>query len=387
MDGHVISRWVEQALGSLLIALILLDVFLTVLYARIGTGLLSHQLARYTWRAFRAGSKLFPRSRDTILSYCGPVILVSLVATWLIGLTVGAGMVIHPRLGTSIIAHTGPTPTDFVTAIYMAGDSMSTVGTSDLSPRTPSMRLFLMSMSFIGLSIITLTLTYFLEIYNALQRRNTFGLKVHMATGETGDAAELVAGLGPGGHFDSGYTHLAEMQGEMASFKESHHFYSVLLYFRFKEPLYAVSRMALVNLDAVCLIKSGLSDHHYGWLKESAAVNQLWRGSMHLLTFLSDSFLPHGMPDPEEPDEPTRQLWRRRYRAGLLRLRQAEIETIEDEASGAETYIALRMRWDRFIRALAAHMGRGMDVIDPAGTNPEGSEERQEFHARLRSAG
>ena len=160
--------------------------------------------------------------------------------------------------------------TDFVSALYMAGDSMSTVGTSDLSPKTAFVRLFFMTMSFLGLCVITLTLTYFLEIYNALQRRNTFALKVHLATVETGDAAELVAGLGPGGHFDNGYSQLAEMQAEMASFKESHHFYSVLLYFRFKEPYYAVSRLALVNLDAVTLIKSALSDQHSGWLKESA---------------------------------------------------------------------------------------------------------------------
>jgi hypothetical protein len=296
-------------------------------------------------------------------------------------------MVIQPRLGTAIVAHTGPTPTGFSVALYVAGDAMSTVGTSDLAPKTPFMRLFFTSMSFVGLSVITLTLTYFLEIYNALQRRNTFALKVHLATGETGDAAELVAGLGPGGHFDNGYAQLAEMQGEMAGFKESHHFYSILLYFRFKEPLYAVSRLALVNLDAVSLIKSGLSDQRHGWLKESAAVNQLWRGSMHLMTFLTDSFLPGGMPEPVEPDEQRHEQWRRRYQAALRRFRDAGIDTIEDESLGAENYIALRARWDRFIRALGAHMAHGMDVLDPAGTNPPAAEDRPEFKARLRSAG
>jgi hypothetical protein len=296
-------------------------------------------------------------------------------------------MVIQPRLGTSIVANSGPTPTDFVSALYMAGDSLSTVGTSDLSPKTSFTRVFFMTMSFLGLCVITLTLTYYLEIYNALQRRNTFALKVHLATGETGDAAEMVAGLGPGGHFEHGYSQLAEMQEEMANFKESHHFYSVLLYFRFKEPMYAVSRLALVNLDSITLIKSALSDDAYGWLKESAAVNQLWRGSMHLLTFLTDSFLPGGIPEPAEPDEAQREQWRRRYRAALRLMQQADIQTIMDEDEGAENYIALRVRWDRFVRALGSHMAYTMDVLDPAGTNPKSSDERSEFHARLRSAG
>jgi hypothetical protein len=269
----------------------------------------------------------------------------------------------------------------------MAGDSMSTVGTSDLAPRTPFMRLFFTCMSFLGLGVLTLTLTYFLEIYNALQRRNTFAMKVHLATSETGDAADLVAGLGPGGRFEAGYSQLAEMQAEMASFKESHHFYSVLLYFRFREPFYAVSRLALVNLDTVTLIKSALSDEACGWLKESAAVNQLWRGSMHLMTFLTDSFIPSGVPEGGEPDERLQEQWRRRYRAAVRRLRQADVPTIEDGSIGEENYIALRARWDRFIRSLCSHMAYEMDVVDPAGTNPDYTDERQEFRTRLRSAG
>ena len=170
-------------------------------------------------------------------------------------------------------------------------------------------------------------------------------------------------------------------------FKESHHFYSVLLYFRFKEPLYAVSRLTLVNLDAVTLIKSALSDDEHGWLKQSAAVNQLWRGSMHVIQFLCETFIPTGLPDPEEPDEATRERWGRRDRAALVRLRQAGIRTSEDEEVGAESYVAQRVRWDRFIRSLGDHMGYGMDVLDPAGTNPAATEEHQPFRARLRSAG
>src|SRR5215210_7487485 len=135
MDGHLFLRWIEQLFGAALILAILLDVFLTVLYARIGTGILSHHLACWTWWAFCSGTKLVPRHRDIALSFCGPVILVLLVFTWIGGLAIGGAMVIHAQLGRSIVANSGPTPTDFTTALYMAGDSMSTVGTSDLAPK------------------------------------------------------------------------------------------------------------------------------------------------------------------------------------------------------------------------------------------------------------
>jgi hypothetical protein len=49
----------------------------------------------------------------------------------------------------------------------------------------------------------------------------------------------------------------------------SHHFYLVLVYFRFREPFYSVSRFTLVSLDAVTLIKSALHDKEYRWLRQA----------------------------------------------------------------------------------------------------------------------
>jgi hypothetical protein len=50
-------RWVEPIAGALVMALVLADVFFTVLYARAGTGVVSDRLARLVWLAMRrAGS-------------------------------------------------------------------------------------------------------------------------------------------------------------------------------------------------------------------------------------------------------------------------------------------------------------------------------------------
>jgi hypothetical protein len=374
--------------GVALIVLILLDVYLTVLYARVGAGFLSHRLACFTWRAFRTIGSCMMRGRDAFLSFCGPTILVLLVITWVFGLMLGGAAIVHPRLGKTVTATSGAvTDTSFSAALYIAGDSMTTVGTSDFAPRSGPLRLFFTFMSFIGISMITLTLTYFLEIYNALQSRNTTAVKMNHATGGTGDAAELLAGVGAQGRFDVGYTHLAEMAAEVMETHEAHHFYGVLLYFRFKEPHYALSRMALITLETPTLIKSALDDREYGWLKESAAVLQMWRGAMDSLTELAMTFLPNGLPDHvPEPDEATRDRWKRRYHAACERMRQAGIRAIADEENGAETYCALRARWDRYLGAFAEHMLQRMDAIDPVGTDPGRSLARPDFEIRLRAA-
>jgi len=351
-----------------------------------GNGIISHRLACWTWFAFRTIAKPFPRQKDRLLSFCGPIILVLMVCTWIFLLMCGGAMVIKPGLGGGMQANQGPTPTQFSTALYLAGDALTTVGASDISPKTPFYRLFYTFLSVIGISVLTLTVTYFLEIYTALQARNTYVVKVHHATNNTGDAAELLAGFGAGGEFNFGYTHLAEMAAETAELHEVHHFYAVLLYFRFAEPFYALGRGVLVTLDTITLIKSALDDARYGWLKQSAAVTQVWRGAMRTVTELSIVFLPQGLPQGE-PDAQSIERWRRRYAAAVRRLRQAGITTIADETAGAETYITLRAQWDRYVHAFAQHMVPPMEQIDPAGEHPEDVKDRPEFDQRLRAVG
>ena len=328
----------EQAAGALLVLIVLLDVFLTVLYARMGTGIVSYRLARLTWKGLRRLSMHLGRHRGTALSFCGPLVLVLLVAVWAVALTCGAALIIHPTLGTSVTANSGDTPTDFVTAMYTGGGSMSIVGSNDLTPRTSALKLLYLFDSLVGTSVLSLTLTYLMQVYTALHRRNVLGLKLDLLSGGTADAAKLVAGLGPEGKFNSGYTNLADIAVEMTQVKESHHFYPVLFYFRFSDPYYAVSRFTLVALDTVTLIRSALDDQRYGWLKESASVAQLWQVSMLLVTTLENTFLPGGAPDRQDlPDMQTQDRWRRRYVAALHRLRQAGIRTVADEQAGAET--------------------------------------------------
>jgi hypothetical protein len=378
--------WLEQAIGALVIALIILDVFLTVLYARTGTGILSSSVSKFVRYVFDFASKPFGRHRGTVMSFCGPVVVVLLVAIWDFGLTLGAALVIHPALGTSVTSSSGTTPTDFVTALQAGGNSTSIVGSGDFSPQTSVLRLFYLFASLTGTAIVSLTLTYLLQVYSALRSRNSTALNFHLASAETGDAAELLAGLGPQGKFEGGYSTLSELAVKVTEAKEGHHFYPVLFYFRFGEPYYAVSRFTLVALDLVTLIKSALDDKKYEWLKESASVAHLWRASMLLLTNLTENFLPGGTEEIL-PDDRTRERWESRYRTALQRFRQAGIETIEDEAAGFEVYVSLRAEWDNLIASLAPLLAYEMEEIDPAGSRPQSVAERQDFRARAHSAG
>ncbi|HEX5387883.1 MAG TPA: hypothetical protein VFW66_14360 [Gemmatimonadales bacterium] len=85
------------------------------------------------------------------------------------------------------------------------------------------------------------------------------------------------------------------------------------------------------------------------------------------MTTLERTVLPGGTPDPKKPTDPDAAArWRRRYAAALRCFRAAHIPTVADEAAGAEAYVAMRARWDRYVTALAPYLGHSMQEIDPA---------------------
>ena len=362
-------RWLAQGLGAALVALALLDIFLTVLYARIGTAFLTEALGAGVWKLSKAVAPRFPnRWRDRILSFCGPVVLVLAVSTWLTMLVCGFALVVWPKLGTAVVASEplAPTPTDFATAVYYSGTCLTTAFGAELVPRTAFFRVLVPVQSAVGVSVLTLTLTYFLEVYNALLRRNTLALTLHHATGGTGDAAELVAGIGAGGDFSDARGELSVIATEVMNFYESQHFYPVLIYFRFAEPRYAIARKALVVFDAVSLIRTALDPDRYGGFIQSSPVVQLWNGSMQLMTMMARVFLPGRGPHEEVPtDEATERRWRARFREAAERLRAAGIATAPDEAEAAARYVALRRQWQCYVSGFADYMQRSMEEVEP----------------------
>jgi hypothetical protein len=354
-------RWIEAVAGTLLMALVLADVFVTVLYARAGTGIISDRLAKAVWLALRRSAA--DRDGSRLLSLCGPFIVIALLLTWSILLALGAALIVHPQLGIEITNSNGDTPTDFVTALYVAGSSLSIVGGSSFAPQTAGAKLLFLLNSVIGTSVISLTITYLMQIYGALRSRNSLCLKIHALSGETGDAAELLAHLFAKNQLSAGYNNLSELAAEVTEAKEAHHFYPILFYFRFPEPFYSVSRSWLVVLDAVALIRSALSEQA-DWVKQSGAVTQLSASALLLLSTLNNVFL--NRKASVEADDVDHLRWHERFQNARQRLEHAGIGVTPDFQRSVESYIEQRRKWDHLIRQLGRSMAYRPEEIDAA---------------------
>lgn len=346
--------WIERVVGSALILMTLTDIYLTVLYTRAGASLVSFRLYHVVWRLFRRAARARPERKDAILSFSGPTLLVVVVAFWFLALLIGFALVLWPALGSAIQASQGPTPTDFATALYYSGYGQTTLGTGDIVPKTGVYRLLLVLQSMIGFSVLTLTLTYFMSVYNALQRRNSFAIALHHQTGGTDDAVDLLARLGAGGTLTGARQEIDSMAREVVQLFVSHQNYPILHFFRFPQPYYAIAQMLLICMDTASLIQSAFNQQHRS-LTHSAAVAQLWGGGLQLLHDLARDFLPASYhADPQDHAPPA--AWREHYYRAIAQLEQEGIAPPDDVEAGLRRYCALRQQWNPYVVAFAEYM-------------------------------
>jgi hypothetical protein len=353
--------FLEQVAGLCLLTLFLVDIFLTVLYARAGSGHVAPHAGRLFWRLIRRTSTVSRRGRERILSFGGPLLVVAVVAMWFVGLSLGAALVIHPALDSGVRTTSGETPTTFTAALFAGGSSVSIVGSGRFEPYTDTFRLFYFLTALAGTAVTSLVLTYLMQVYTALLRRNTVALDVDTWSGQTGDAVELLTRLFPQGQTSVGYNVMVQWASAITSVKETHHFYPVLCYFRFTDAHYSMARTALISLEATALIRTALDARQFGWVRGSAALEQL-EGSARLLleTLAEESHLP-----VERVERSTAAgQWERRFSSALLRLRHAGVAVTDDVDAGVAEYVRLREGWEGPVVAVASLLGYTHEQID-----------------------
>lgn len=355
-------KFLFQIVGAGLVILSLLDIYLTVLFPRLGSSVLSLRLGKGMWRIFRFIARILPLKNEKLLSHSGPILIVVTVVMWVCLLIFGFALIVWTDLGWAVQSSDGKTETDFITALYYSGFSLTTLGTGDLTPETDTQRLVIILEAAIGFSIFTLTITYLLSIYSALMRRHTFALSLHHRSAGTADAAEILARLGASGELSGVQQDISHMARDLINLLESQHSYPALLYFRFHQDYYALPRVLLLAMDTATLIKSALNTEKYRSVIHSTAVAELWGGGLQLLVELSDLFLPKSRSKINNSLEHT---WRERYYYAVEKFKAEGIEIATDLEAGVSLYISLRRKWNPYVIQLASYMAYDWNEIAP----------------------
>lgn len=168
-------------LGGLLVLLALYDAIVTTLAAGNGGGPLTQRLGRVTWLLLRRVSR---GERPRLLPYAGTIVLMVTVLTWVVLQWLGWALVFSSTPDAVLESATGR-PADLAGRAYYAGFVIFTLGVGDVVAGSGVWRMVTALASFLGLFLVTLSITYLVSVVSAAVQRRSLARSVHLS-GSTG---------------------------------------------------------------------------------------------------------------------------------------------------------------------------------------------------------
>ncbi len=219
--------------GIVCLAEVLVDAFQTIILPRRASGRLriSRLFLTATWVPWRAlaGRMKQTRSRESFLSYFGPLSLLLLVVVWAAGLILGFGLLFHALGSPFADSHSiSRWESDF----YVSGTTLFTLGLGDVVPLSVGARLLVALEAGTGLAFVAGVIGYLPVLYGAFSRREVSIILLDARAGSPPTALELLRRhAGPFGEAAL-LELLVEWERWSAELLESHISYPQLCFFR-----------------------------------------------------------------------------------------------------------------------------------------------------------
>ncbi len=244
--------------GTALLVLVAWDLFQTIVVPRPTPGRfrLGRYVVRGAWRFFRVlGRRSDGGTRDTLLGLFAPAATLALLATWLVALVVGYGLVLF-----AIRDQLSPIPQDVGTTSYYAATSILTLGSAELLAVGGAARAVVIVAAVSGLGVVALVVTFLFSLYGSYQRREVQVVTLQAAAGAPPSAVQLLdtyARLDLTGRLPGFFV---EWERWAAEVLDTHVAYPMLGFFRSShDNLSWISALGTV-LDAASLVLTTIKD-------------------------------------------------------------------------------------------------------------------------------
>jgi hypothetical protein len=351
--------------GTGLVFLVSYDVYATILHARARSGPIGETLNRSAWRAARFLAFRFPRPRrHRLLNIVGPLLLPSLIIIYILLLVTGFTLIYYVRMPAQFVVEPEAASHPWIESVYFSGITLTTVGYGDIAPHTSFMRLVALVESASGFALISLTVTYLITVYGALERKRAVALSFYHQAEGGADVAGFIAHHFVEGRFYGLDTTLRVATRDLQGLLESHVEHPVIHYFHPVEVYKSLPRILFLSLESCAVIHACLDAEEYSELYAHPVVRNLEASTRHVLFELHDSLGLGGRRarHNESPYEESRR-WHGRYVATLRRLKDTGIKTRKDEQRGWEEYRAQREEWEAKLHRFALYLGYDWDEI------------------------
>jgi hypothetical protein len=226
-------RILALVVGVLCLLIVLLDAFQTIILPRRASGRFRPTRIFYlaTWRpwAFFTRRLHNTRTRETVLSFYGPLSLILLLVVWASVMVFGFGLLFF-ALGSPFLDITKQS--GFPSDLYVSGTTIFTLGIGDVTPQNPWARALIILEAGTGLGFLAVVMGYFPVLYSAFSRREVSISLLDARAGSPPTAAELFRRHAYQGGELALSVLLREWERWSAELLESHISYPQLCYFR-----------------------------------------------------------------------------------------------------------------------------------------------------------
>ncbi|GAB3540622.1 potassium channel family protein [Pontibacter brevis] len=285
--------------------------FLEVLWTTIwvdGTSApLTGRITTLIWKLMRG---IIPDKKHRLLSLSGPVILVTTVSLWIMMIILGWSLIFYAD-PVSIQNPTSKTYPNFYGHIWYITYVMFSVGNGDFTPQSDTWQLLSAMVAFGGMAMVTLGVTYILQVISAVVVKRSFASQV---TSIGKGAEDFVVSQWTGDDFGAIELQLSSLSTTLATLSEQHMAYPILHYYHAANPEKA-NALALAILDeALMIIKYGIPEKHH----PSGTILKSARSSTE--TFLDSLHGAYISPSDDAPPLPD-----------LSKLKEKGVPTVADE--------------------------------------------------------
>jgi hypothetical protein len=330
-------------IALVLIVTILADGFETILQPRrvMHRWRYARFFYRNAWFLWRSATLWIPagKKRQAFLSMFGPLSLLGLFATWVMGLIVGFAL-FHFCAGSAL--HGAPGTPHFLTYLYFSGTTFFTLGYGDVTPAHALGRALAVVESGMGFAFLAVLISYLPVLYQAFSRREVIISLLDARAGSPPSASEVLLRLGRSDRIETVDSFLRDWELWGAELLESHLSFPVLSYYRSQHDnqSWLAALTTILDTSALLLVLTRETDVYQAQLTFAMARH----AAVDLALVLRVSHTPVAQ-----------RLSHEQYEGLRLRLMEAGVTLHEHPAMEAKL-TELRNAYEPFLHALAVRL-------------------------------
>lgn len=349
---HMIPAPGAFVVGVAIFAIVVWDAFEAIILPRRVTRKfrLARVFYKFTWNIWKLLTRLTPtrKTRETMLSFYGPLSLLVLVGVWALGLVIAFGLM---QYGAGSAVNTVGSQAGFATDIYLSGTTFFTLGLGDVVPRTGLARVLVVTEAGFGFGFLAAVIGYLPFIYGSFSKREVNISLLDARAGTPPTAGELLRRHAYPGGGEALRLLFKDWEFWAAELMESHLSYPVLAFFRSQHDNQSWIAALTAILDSCALVKVAVHDTCRRQAELTFAI------ARHAAVDLSQVFKtqPRALPHDRLPAE------------GLQRIRnmlaQHGIKVAEEMG---EQLAELRNMYEPYLFALAEYLSLTLPPWIPA---------------------